>query len=176
MISDEIFTLNLDKAFREQGFLKKEREELINGYLRSIDIDRDDILDIEERKARDIMAKKKQDKTIPLEKTEQINLVTQFKQKYPGVVIFMVRNDGHRTQSEKAEQLLLGLHKGVSDLVIPEFRIFLEMKRIKNSEWSEEQQEFKRYIESIGYYYVLGYGCDDALSKIEEILNNEQKK
>lgn len=172
MISDEVFKQNLGKAFKEQGFKIKEREELINGYLNAIDIDRDEILDVEERKARDVVTKKKQDKSIPLEKTEQINLVAEFKKKYHGVVIFMARNDGFRTQSEKAEQLLLGLHKGVSDLVIPEFRIFLEMKRIKNSEWSEEQQEFKRYVESIGYYYVLGYGCDDALAKIDKIINN----
>jgi hypothetical protein len=176
MITDEAFKQNLDKAFKDQGFLKKERNKLIENYLLDKTIDRDNLLDIEERKARDVVAKKKFDKLIPLEKTEQINLVSEFKRKYPDVVIFMARNDGFRTKSEKAEQLLLGLHKGVSDLVIPEFRIFLEMKRIKNSKWSEEQQEFKRYVESIGYYYVLGYGCDDALEKIDKTINNRYNK
>lgn len=174
-ITDEVFKQNLDKAFREQGFLKKEREELIHNYLIDSFIDRDDILDIEERKARDVVAKKKQDKAIPLEKTEQINLVAQFRQKYPGVVIFCIRNDGYRTFAERPEQLLMGVHSGASDLFIPEFKTFLEMKRLKgkDSPQSDEQKAFQRYVTSIGYYYVLGYGCDDALAKIEEILNNK---
>jgi hypothetical protein len=175
MITDQVLRENLDKAFKSQGFLKKERNKLIENYLLDKTIDRDNLLDIEERKARESDNKKKELKHVPLEKVEQINLIASFKKKYPGVVIFCVRNDGSRSFAERPEQVLMGVHKGVSDLFIPEFKCFLEMKRLKgkDSPQSDEQKEFERYVTSIGYYYVLGYGCDDALEKIENILNKK---
>ena len=175
MISDDTFSNDLDIALRKQGFLINERKEIIKNYLLDGTIDRDLALDAEERKARLADSDKKKAKAVPLESVEPKNLVGEFRAKYTGVVIFCVRNDGSRKWQEKAEQVLMGVHKGVSDLFIPAFRIFLEMKRLKgkDSPQSKEQKEFERYVTSVGYHYILGYGCDDALEKIEKVIKNE---
>lgn len=178
-ITDEVFKQNLDKAFREQGFLKKEREELINGYLRSIDIDRDGVLDIEERKAREVLAKKKQDKSIPLEDEEQIEFVRWFKEKYPNTDIAMFRNDGTRSFAERPKQLLMGLLKGASDLVVLDWHLYIEMKRIKNSVISDEQITFAERRIANGDFHFFAFGADDAKQKTlnfyDEHIKNKNK-
>lgn len=160
-ITDDTFRLALDKALKAQNFRKKERNEMIERYLLSPIEARDDILDCEETKAR--AAQKKDD--VPSEKAEQIEFVRWFKQTWPDVVIMMIRNDGSRTFAERPEQLLMGLYPGASDLYIPAWHCWIEMKRIKGSAWSDEQKAFCDYVRSIGDSYYLCYGADDAKNK-----------
>lgn len=170
-ITDEVFKQNLDKAFREQGFLKKEREELINGYLRSIDIDRDAILDIEERKARDVVAKKKYLKSVPSEFKEQCDFVAWFKQIYPDIKIMSIRNHGNRTQKEKTDQLLEGLLPGAADLYIPFFHLWIEFKRIKGGILSDKQIAFRDYvINECGDDWFIAEGFEDGKEKLEQFI------
>lgn len=175
-ISDEVFRKDLDKALKQQGLIKKDRNALIDHYMMFDVSERDMLLDHEEKKSRDIIAKKKQDKIIPSEKWEQIKLIEEFEKKYPDEWIYCQRNDGYRLWQEKSEQILMGVRKGVSDLFIPGFKIFLEMKRIKGSVQSEHQIEFQKFVESKGYFYVLGYGWIDALAKIDAIVEKNKNK
>ena len=171
MISDQVFIDNLDKAFKEQGFLKKEREELINGYLYSIDIDRDEILDIEELKAREVVAKKKKDKLVPSEFEEQCNFVAWFKQTYPEIKIMSIRNHGNRTPKEKTDQLLEGLLPGAADLYIPFFHLWIEFKRVKGGILSDKQVEFRDYvIKQCGDDWLMAEGFEDGKEKLEQFV------
>jgi hypothetical protein len=179
LITDEVFKQNLDKAFREQGFLKKEREELIHNYLIDSFIDRDVVLDMEERKARDVVAKKKQDKAIPLEDEEQIEYVRWFRELFPNVDIAMFRNDGTRSFAERPKQLLMGLLKGASDLVICDWHLYVEMKRIKGSVISDDQYRFAERRIANGDFHFFAYGAEDAKKKTlafyEEHIKNKNK-
>jgi hypothetical protein len=168
-INDDVFRKELDVSLKRQKIKIRERNNIIKLAFFTDVNDRDKYLEREDMKARQHEAKIKEEKNIPLESSEQKELVAWFRVTYPNKVIAMHRNDGFRQQSEKAEQVLLGLHKGISDLSIPHLHLWVEMKRCKpkDSPWSEEQQEFKRYVEDeCGDTYILGYGFEDAKKKI----------
>lgn len=164
-ISDDIFRQSLDKALKAQGLTKKERNERIERYLCSPVCERDCILDVEETKARE--AKKRED--VPSEKAEQISFVNEFRKRYPGVDLFCVRNDGSRSFAERPEQILMGVLPGVSDLISLQFKMCIEMKRVKGSVHSEEQKAWQEYCDKIGFHYVLAFGCEDGLRKVGDI-------
>jgi hypothetical protein len=106
----------------------------------------------------------------PKESTEQMRFVSWFNKTQERKII-MVRNDGTRTPIEKANQNAMGLYKGVSDLLVPDGMIWIEMKRIKGSTWPQEQKAWKAYVESLGQTYLLCYGCEDAKAKYLDIIN-----
>ena len=128
--------------------------------------DRDAILDEEESRAKAMNRKA----DVPLEKTERINFVQWFKATYPEVKIMMIRNDGSRSFAEKPEQMLMGLLPGASDLYIPEWHCWVEMKRVKNSTWSVEQQDFCYYVRRCRDTYLLCYGFEDAKRQIKQFV------
>ncbi len=164
-INDDVFAAELEKYLKAQNITKEERQKTINTYLKYSPKSRDSILDEEEAKA-----KEKQKKScVPLEKSEQIELVQWFKAEYPGVHIMMIRNDGYRTFAERPEQLMMGLLPGASDLYIPAWHCWIEMKRVKGSVWSAEQQKFADYVRTCGDRYLLCYGFEDAKQQIKEL-------
>ena len=169
MISDDIFRMELDKALKRQNMIKKERDRLIGLELMASAEDRDDILEAYERAALTHERAKKGD-AVPLEKAEQIEFVWKFRQKYPGVDLFCARNDGYRTFAERPEQILMGILPGVSDLISLQFKMCIEMKRVKGSVQSDEQKKWESYCASIGWHYILAYGCEDGLKKVAQLL------
>ena len=170
MITDEVFTKELEQHLKAQGLKKADRVKIINNYLVSPKSSRDLILDKEGWSASLSKAEKVKKELIPTEFSEQCDVVAWFKRQYPNVVIMSIRNGGYRKPSERQAQLLEGLHVGAGDLFIPEYLLWVEMKRVKGSVWSAEQKEFKKYVESIGQTYVLCYGADDAKNKIKEVI------
>ncbi len=106
----------------------------------------------------------------PKESWEQIQVVAWFRKHHPDHKIIMVRNDGTRTAKEKVEQIRLGLCTGAADLYIPCIHTWIEMKRIKGSSWSDEQKEFKEYVESIKDTYLLCYGHEQAIKAIAYLM------
>ena len=175
-ITDSIFSNDLDIALRKQGFLVKERREIIKNYLLDKTIDRDSVLDAEERKAREVDRMMKERKNIPSEFEEQCNFVAWFKQTYPYIKIMSIRNHGFRTKKEKSEQLLEGLLKGAPDLYIPEWHCWIEFKKSKGGILSEKQAEFRDYaINVCGDDWFLAEGFEDGKSKIEQYVfsNND---
>ncbi len=166
-ITDEVFAAELDRHLKKQNITKKERQKTINTYLKYSPKSRDRILDEEESKARAKQLKA----SVPIEKSEQIAFVAWFKAEYPGVLIMMIRNDGYRTFPERPEQLMMGLLPGSSDLYIPKMHCWIEMKRVKGSAWSAEQQKFADYVRTCGDRYLLCYGFEDAKQQILELCH-----
>jgi len=178
MISDDVLRQELDVSLKSQKVKIKDRREIIKLALCEPLDYRDELLENEDRKARRFVAKVKEEKRVPLESVEQKQLVSWFRATYPDKVIAMHRNDGYRKQGEKTEQILLGLHKGISDLSVLHLHLWIEMKRCKpkDSEWSEHQQIFKRYVEDqCGDTYIIGYGFEDAKNKILQHIENNDK-
>jgi len=165
-IGNEVFALALDKALKAQNITKKERQKIIEKAITEPLSTRDAILDAEEYKA-----KAKQVKLhVPLEKDEQIAFVAWFKATYPEIKIMMTRNDGTRSIVERPEQIMMGLLPGASDLYIPEWHCWVEMKRVKNSTWSVEQQNFCYYVRRCRDTYLLCYGFEDAKRQIKQFV------
>jgi len=171
-ISDDVFRTQLDASLKRQGIKKAERSAYIASALIVIGLDRDRVLETNEKMAMDYEQQKKEAAHIPLEKEEQKAFVAWYKQMFPGSIIMMIRNDGYRTMSERTEQLLMGLHPGAADLFIPELRLWIEMKRVKGGKLSEEQVEFRNDIRPVGYRYAMAEGCEAA----KEIVLNYKNK
>jgi len=98
----------------------------------------------------------------PSEHEEQVRLVHWFKKNYPTVGIFAIPNGGHRNKVAAYKMKMEGQSKGVPDLFIPEWRLFIEMKRQKGGRLSPEQKEWLEYLESVDYKTTVCQGFEKA--------------
>jgi hypothetical protein len=76
-------------------------------------------------------------------------------------------------QSVKAKKA--GMRKGYPDLFLPhavgEYHgFYCELKRKSGSVTSEDQKDWKRWVEREGYAHVYAYGCDEAIEFIKDYV------
>lgn len=105
---------------------------------------------------------------IPTEHEEQKNFVQWFRRKYPSVRIFAIPNGGARNPATACRLKVEGVLRGVPDLFIPEWRLWIEMKRIKGGVLSPEQKDWIEYLKNNDYVCMVGYGCEGAIREVEE--------
>lgn len=110
--------------------------------------------------------------TIPTEDYEQMMLVQWFRRTYPEVLIFSVPNGGHRHPSVAAKMKATGVVKGVPDLFVPAWTLWIEMKRAKGGVVSPEQKKMIKALESVGYCVLVCRGCEDAKAQIEQHIKD----
>lgn len=110
--------------------------------------------------------------SIPSEHVEQRNFVQWFRQNYNPVRIFAIPNGGKRSKKVAMELKAEGVSAGVPDLFIPEWGLWIEMKRTKNSSTSTDQKDWLEYLSSIGYVARVCKGCDAAKKAVIEFLND----
>jgi hypothetical protein len=94
---------------------------------------------------------------------------------YPPVRIFAIPNGGGRTASQGARLKAEGVTKGVPDLYIPAWRIWIEMKREKGGRIDPDQADWHEYLRSIGDTVIVGYGFADAKEKLQTVLADYRK-
>jgi hypothetical protein len=99
---------------------------------------------------------------IPTEHEEQRELVRWFRQGYKGVRIFAIPNGGQRSAATAGRLKVEGVSPGVPDLFIPEWRLWIEMKRIKGGSLSAEQKDWIAYLEGCGYTCFVAKGAAQA--------------
>lgn len=105
---------------------------------------------------------------IPLESEEQCRFVSTFKEHYPNVKILAIPNGAHVSSARQAVKLKReGLLNGIPDLFVPQWKLWIEMKRQKGSYLSASQKEVISYLETCGYFVFVGYGFDDAWQKLQ---------
>ena len=98
----------------------------------------------------------------PSEHAEQVGFVNWFRTRFEGVLIFAVPN-GEKRAIKVAERLKAeGVVRGIPDLFIPEWNLWIEMKRVKGGRLSPEQKEIIGYLESIGQTVLVGKGAKHA--------------
>lgn len=100
------------------------------------------------------------------EHLEQVELVSWFRKEYPQYKIYAVANGGKRGIREAVRLKAEGVLRGVSDLHVPELRLWLEMKKDKKGRLSKEQREWGGYVESFGDKFIVGFGFEDARDKV----------
>jgi len=109
---------------------------------------------------------------IPTEHEEQRELVRWFRRKYAPVRIFAVPNGGMRSKATAARMKAEGVARGVPDLFIPYYRLWVEMKRIKDGRLSPDQKDWLRYLEAeCGYKVLVCHGAEDAKAQIDEYIS-----
>ena len=112
--------------------------------------------------------------TTPSEDHEQMMLVQWFRRTYEGVLIFSVPNGGHRHPAVAAKMKATGVIKGVPDLFVPAWRLWVEMKRVKGGSLSAEQKDWIQYLESVNYWCIVGKGAEDAKAKISAFFDQHK--
>ena len=103
---------------------------------------------------------------IPSEHLEQVRLVSWFRKTYPRVRIFAVPNGGMRSIGAGASFKAEGVTPGVPDLHVPEWQLWVEMKRTEGGTVSAVQKDWIIYLQGISHKVIVGYGCEDAKAKI----------
>ena len=110
---------------------------------------------------------------IPSEDHEQMLFVQWFRRTYPLVRIFAIPNGGHRHPAVAAKMKATGVSSGVPDLFIPEWPLWVEMKRIKGGVLSAEQKDWIAYLESVGYCVRVCKGAEDAKHQISAFFHSK---
>ena len=100
------------------------------------------------------------------EHQEQVLFVNWFELQFPKVKIFAIPNGGNRNIVTAKKLKAEGVRKGVPDLFIPEWRLWVEMKRKKAGRLSLEQSEWIIYLKDCGYSVIVGRGFEDARDKV----------
>ena len=176
MIGDQVFKDALDAAYKAQGMTKAQRNVFIFTDMMEPRIKRNEIIEIQEERAREHQATKKASKKARSEFEEQAALVHWFRKTYPDVWIYANRNGGTRTPREKVDQIREGVLAGVADLFAPGFMLYIEMKRTKGGVTSDAQIAFKEHVEQFGYRWILAEGFEDAREQILIIVEKNKNK
>lgn len=113
------------------------------------------------------------DVKVPYESDEQIAFVKWFRLAHHGVLIFAIPNGGSRQKREALKLINEGVTAGVPDLFIPEWRLFVEMKRQKGGTVSKEQKDIMAELVRVGYTCKVCKGWRDAKETIEQFLTIE---
>lgn len=106
----------------------------------------------------------------PSEHVEQRDFVSWFRKTYPGVLLFAIPNGGKRHAVTAQKLKLEGVVPGVHDLFVPEWRLWIEMKRQRGGSLSQAQKDFGAEMERVGYDWIVCKGCEDAKTQTEAYL------
>lgn len=112
---------------------------------------------------------------LPTEHDEQVAFVQWFRRKYAPVRMFAIPNGGFRSRSTAAKLKSEGVMRGIPDLFIPEWSLWIEMKRVKGGRLSPDQVNWKHYLEEIGNTVYVAYGAEDAMKFIDEFADKNNR-
>jgi hypothetical protein len=124
--------------------------------------------------------KRKRRKAKPYEIDIQRKCVKWFRDTYPDIVIYAIRNEAKYSVANKHYGALAnmdGRHEGVADLCVLAMRdsygaLYVEMKRPKTGKKDETAQlEFAAYCVRSGYRYALCDNKEDFQSICNEYLS-----
>ncbi len=104
------------------------------------------------------------------EHQEQKLFVKWFELRYPQVKIFAIPNGGNRNVVTATMLKAEGVRKGVPDLFIPEWLMWIEMKRIKGGKLSPEQRDWIEFLTKCGHKAVVANGFDEAKNLVLDYM------
>lgn len=114
-------------------------------------------------------------KKYPSEAEEQIGFLRWWEMQFPRVWIFHVPNGGHRSMSVAKSMKREGVKPGVPDLFVPEWCLWIEMKRQKGGRLSADQKAWIKYLEGIGHKVIVGLGATDASRQVLEWRSGRER-
>jgi len=106
--------------------------------------------------------------SVTSEHDEQVGFVIWFRSRFPGVLILAVPNGGKRHPGTARKLKAEGVVPGVPDLFVPEWSLWVEMKRAKGGRLSPDQRQVIAYLEGIGHSVIVGHGAEDASRQLIE--------
>jgi hypothetical protein len=109
----------------------------------------------------------------PTEHQEQVGFVNWFRGRFPHVLIFAIPNGEKRAISVAKRLKAEGVSPGVPDLFVPEWGLWIEMKRATGGRLSAEQKDMITYLEGIGQKVIVGKGAGAASRQVLEWLDTK---
>jgi len=106
------------------------------------------------------------------EHNEQAGFIIWFRNRYPHVLIFAIPNGGYRDKATAAKLQVEGVVPGIPDLCVPEWRLWIEMKR-KGGNISNQQRLIINQLLEIGHTVIVGYGAEDASRQVLDFLKQK---
>lgn len=107
------------------------------------------------------------------ESAQQSRFVKWFRESYQGVLIHSIPNGGKRKKVTAAIMKREGAHKGMPDLHVPAWDLWLEFKKEDGGKTSKAQDAVIAYLRENGDTVYVPEGLDDAmrftLNFVEEI-------
>ena len=89
------------------------------------------------------------------------------------MLIFAIPNGEKRAITVAKRLKAEGVVRGIPDLLIPQWTLWVEMKRISGGRLSPEQKAMIQYLEGIGQKVIVAKGAADASKQILEYLKEE---
>lgn len=111
----------------------------------------------------------------PTEHEEQMDFVRWFRRTHEGVRIFAIPNGGERNKVDAIRLKSEGVSRGVPDLYIPAWKLWVEMKRRDEGSLSVDQKDWIIYLESIGDTVLVCHGSIKAQAAIERYISHSSK-
>ena len=109
-------------------------------------------------------------KISPSEHSEQVGFINWFRSQYPEILIFAIPNGEKRAISVAKRLKMEGVVRGVPDLFIPAWNLWIEMKRVSGGRLSTDQKQMISYLENIGHTVIVGKGATDASQNIRKFM------
>ena len=112
-------------------------------------------------------------KISPSEHSEQVGFINWFRAKYPDVLIFAIPNGEKRAISVAKRLKMEGVVRGIPDLFVPAWTLWIEMKRVSGGRLSTEQRQMIKYLEGIGHTVIIGKGATDASQQVLKFIEGK---
>jgi hypothetical protein len=111
----------------------------------------------------------------PSEHPEQVAFVQWFRLQFPGILVFSIPNGSYLAGdiAARARQVARlkaeGMLPGVPDLEIPEWNLYIEMKRQRGGRLSADQVRIHDALRRAGKRVIVGKGWQDAAYQVRDI-------
>lgn len=107
----------------------------------------------------------------PTEHQEAIGFINWFHSTFPRIFIYHIPNGMKRDITSAKALKDEGVKRGVPDYHIPEWNMWVELKRRTKGSLSADQVVIIAHLRSIGHRVIVGRGAKDASRQILEHLN-----
>jgi hypothetical protein len=112
-------------------------------------------------------------KILPSEHSEQVGFINWFRAKYSDVLIFAIPNGEKRAISVAKRLKMEGVVRGVPDLFVPAWTLWIEMKRVSGGRLSPEQKQMISYLEGVKHTVIVGKGATDASQQVLKFIEGK---
>jgi hypothetical protein len=107
------------------------------------------------------------------EHVEQREFVSWFRKNYKGIRIIAIPNGGQRNIATAARLKAEGVMRGVPDLYVPAWMLWIEMKKSSGGRISPEQKDWHNYLQTINQNVIVTAGFEDAKLQIEDFIEEK---
>ena len=112
-------------------------------------------------------------KISPSEHSEQVGFINWFRAKYSQVLIFAIPNGEKRAISVAKRLKAEGVVRGVPDLFVPAWNLWIEMKRVSGGRLSPDQKQMIEYLEGARHTVIVGKGATDASQQVLKFMEGK---